>query len=350
MAGTGILVLFVALLSYLGAGGKSLFRFESSAQMGESTSSRIRHTSLVLWSIYLLISAVCFLGLWALGLSPFDSLCHTFTAVATGGFSTYNDSIAHFQSAGVEVFLSVIMTLCGVSFLFYAALLRRNWHRVRHEEEARLYLTFIAAATALLVFQLMSVANEPLGFGHALRAALFQVTTIITTTGFVTADYDVWPEFAKTLLLMLMIVGGSSGSTAGGIKVSRILLFFRTARREVITAFRPRQVFPIKLNGAPADAAARSAPFYVGLFGVCIATGCLLLSVFEPGMDFNTTFSATLATLFNIGPGLGGVGPTQTFAAFSTPSYLVMTLLMVLGRLELFAVLVLFVPALWKKY
>lgn len=350
LGGLGILVLFVALLSYLGVGGKSLFRVESSARVGEGTSSRIRQTAIMLWLIYLALTAVCLLGLWVLGMSFFDAVCHTLATVATGGFGNYNSSIAHFDSPAIDAFLTVMMLAAGVTFFFYAAVAKRNWTRARAEEEGRWFVGIATAAIVLILFNLTVENHAHDSFLESLRHAAFQVASILTTTGFATDDYARWPGFSIAVLLALMVIGGCSGSTAGGVKVARVLLFFKVARQEIIAAFRPRQVVPIRMNGAPAEESARGALFHLTLFGATIIFGTLAIAILEPDLSFDTCFSATLATLFNIGPGIGAVGPTQNFADFSAASYLVMSLLMVMGRLELFAVLVLFMPSLWRRY
>lgn len=350
LGGVGILVLFVALLSYLGAGGKSLFRVESSANTSEGTHARIRQTALLLWGIYLGLSAVTLLGLRALGMSWFDAACHTMTTVATGGFGNYNESIAHFDNVPIEIFLMVMMIASSISFFFYAALVRRQWNRARIEEEGRFFVIVVLVASVLVVINLTLESHTYESFGVALRDGAFQVASVISTTGFATADFDTWPGFSQAVLLFLMMMGGCSGSTAGGIKVGRVLLFLKATRQEVISAFRPRRVIRIELNRRPAEATARSAIFVIAIFASCLLLGTLVLAFLEPKQDFDTCFSAATATLFNIGPGLSGVGPSQNFAFFHQPALVVMSILMVAGRLELFAVLALFVPSLWRKY
>ena len=350
LGGLGILVLFVALLSQLGINAKSLFRIESSANAGEGATARVKDTALVFFAVYLALSTITFLGLSILGMTTFDSFCHAMTTVATGGFSTHDESIGWFQSLEIEMFLSVMMILSSISFFVYHAIIRRRWKRLRAEEEGTTFLILAFASCALVVFNLTFESHFYNDFGHAFRESVFQVTSIVTTTGFVSEDYDQWPGFSMAILLLLMVFGGCAGSTAGGIKINRVLLFFRVARQEIIAAFRPKQIFSLRLNGAPADNAARSVPIYIAMFAIVIPCGTLALAILDPSMDFDTCLSATLATLFNIGPGFGEVGPSHTFSAFSPASCLVMTVLMALGRLELFAILVLFVPSLWRKF
>ncbi len=347
LGGMGILVLFVAVLSYLGVGSKALFRHESSA--GEAMHARIRTTATRLWQLYIGLSVICAVGLVLLNMSVFDAIVHTFTAISTGGFSSRNESIAFYQSPAVELWLTLFMILGGVSFILMARCLGGQFRRWRQEDETKVYLLLLALGTLIIAANL--VWTRPMPAPEALRQSLFQVVSIMTTTGFATADYNLWPPLSKTVLIVLMFVGGCAGSTAGGMKVSRVVLFAKIARQEITAAFRPNQVFTLRLNGLVVSTAARNqTAFFVALTGVVVAGGTLLIAMFEPAQDMVTTFSAVVAVLFNIGPGLGEVGPTHTFALQNQPSLVVLTVLMALGRLELFAVLVLFAPSLWKRY
>lgn len=350
LGGLGILVLFVALLTYLGVGSKALFRHESSAKSGEGVQARIRDVAARLWQIYVGLSAICCIGLMVLEMSFFDAINHTFAAISTGGFSTRNASIAAFNSLAIELWISVFMIMGGISFMLYAWLLRGKWERWKKEEETQAFLIIIAISTMMIALDLW-VLDYDHSFGHALRNSFFQVVTIITTTGFATADFDHWPHFSRLTLIFLMCIGGCAGSTSGGIKVSRWLLFFKIVRQETILAFRPNQVIRLSLNGNPTDEMIRSQTvFFVALAGVTVALGTGLISLLEPGQNIETCFSSVMATLFNIGPGLSAVGPTQNFSFFSPLSQIVLSILMILGRLEFFAILVLFVPSLWKRY
>lgn len=365
LGGLGILVLFVALLSYLGVGSKSLFRYESSLRLGESSQTQIRRTARILLMVYSGLTTIAIVGLMVLGMSVYDAVAHGFTAVSTGGFSPYDESIGFFRSTAIEMFLVFIMIAAGMNFLFYAGLITVGKQRLRSEEEGLWFLSIIAITTGLIVFNLrIGGVGEEMAMIHSSTSAaffdtLFGVVSIITTTGYGSSwraaevaplGFDQWPTFSVALLLLLMMIGGCAGSTAGGIKVGRVVLFLKMMRQEIVLAFRPRQVFNIFLNKNPAGEAARGVAFYIALTGAMIIVGTMLLSLFEPSRSFDTCFSATVATLFNIGPGIEDVGPTQNFAGFSPQSYVLMTLLMVLGRLEMFAVLVLFVPALWRRY
>jgi len=365
LGGMGIIVLFVAVLSYLGVGSKALMRHETSAQLSDGASARVQRVAAGLWLVYLGLTLVCFLGLWILGLivpgldlGIYDALTHTFTTISTGGFSPYNASLGHFDSLLVEIWVALFMLASSVSFMLYALIIRsaRNgdWARVRKrlalEEEARAFLLIVAVTTIGIAVSLVLHADRAIG--DSLRASFFTVTSIITTGGFVTDNYDHWPVGAWTTLLMLTVIGGCSGSTAGGIKVSRVLLMLRISYSEVVRSFRPNLVEPLKLNGAIVDERSRLEPLlFISLSALICLLGTVLAAFLDPSVhDFETALGATVATLYNTGPGFGEVGADNTYAALHGWTKLMLSLFMILGRLELFAVLVLFVPSLWRRY
>lgn len=350
LGGLGILVLFVALLSYLGVGSKALFRHESSAKSGGGLQARIQDVAMRLWQIYLGVTVICTVGLVALGMNWYEAVNHAFTAISTGGFSTRNTSVAAFGSIWIELWLVLFMIIGGISFMLYAWTLQGRWDRWHKEEETPLFLAIIAAATLIIALDLMVLDHERL-FTQALRDSLFQVVSIVTTTGFATADFDQWPSLSKLTLILLMAIGGCAGSTAGGIKVSRWLLFFKITRIEITRAFRPNQIFRLTLNGNPADRElVMQTIFFFALAGVTVCFGTALVSLLEPMMDMDSCFSAVVASLYNIGPGLGTVGPTRNFGHLTDGTLLFLSWLMILGRLEFFALLVLFMPSLWRRY
>jgi trk system potassium uptake protein TrkH len=351
LGGMGILVLFVAVLTMAGGGGgKSLFRRESSAKLSEGFAARMRDTAIRLWQIYLGISAVCCLGLVVLGMPVFDAVCHTFATISTGGFSTKNASIGHYQSPAIEWWIILFMLLGAISFMLYAWLLAGRWNKWTQDEETRFYLALLAvvslAVTGSLLYHLQ--ATDP---STALRQAAFQVVSISTTTGFVTADYDKWSDFSRILIVAVMFIGGCAGSTAGGIKVGRFMVFFKNFRRQMIHTFRPNRIIPVRINGAPlTESFLAEVGFFLALVGFIVALGSLAMAVCEPAFDLVSSFGAVVATLFNVGPGLGAVGPSCTFAGLGAASHLLLSVLMIMGRLEILAMLVLFVPALWRRY
>ncbi|MCF7764473.1 MAG: TrkH family potassium uptake protein [Verrucomicrobia bacterium] len=350
LGGLGILVLFVALLSSLGAGSKALFHHEYSAKNGGGLQARIQDVATRFLQIYTGLTIVCAGGLMLMGMNPYESVCHAMTTLSTGGFSPRNTSIAAYHSLAIELWITLFMLLGGISFMLYAWLLRGRWDRWKTDEETKVFLCIIAGVTTIIATNLLLV-----GDGHtvisAFRDGLFQVVSIITTTGFVSTDYDVWPSLSRLLLLSLMIIGGCAGSTAGGIKVSRWILFFKIVRHEITHSYRPKQVFTLRLNGVIAEAELfLQTIFFIALAGVTVTIGTVVVSLLEPGMSIDGCLSSVLATLFNIGPGLAKVGPTHTFAHFGGGTLFFLSLLMLLGRLEFFAVLVLFMPSLWRRY
>lgn len=355
LGGIGILVLFVAVLSYLGLGSKSLFQNESSFRGGESGMARIHDTSLALLKIYLAISAISVAGLRAMGFSWFNAICHSMTAVSTGGFSTHNKSIGFYSEWGngwlIELWITVIMFLCSLNFLLYVVLLRKNWRRLREEEDGRWLLGICLVLILVIASGRAWHGDAP--FVQALRDASFVVVTIVSTTGFGTADYELWPAWSKVLLAMLMLTGACSGSTAGGFKVGRLLVFLKSARHEVVRAFRPNLVFRLVVNGNPIndEARARTMFFLVMYFMICVfSTAVVGFLEAGTGISMETCVGAVLATISNIGPGFGAVGPTENFGRFREVTQVYLGLLMILGRLELFALLVLFFPSAWKRY
>ena len=355
LGGLGILVLFVALLSTLGAGTKSLFRNESSFEAAEVSHAKIRDTALLLWKIYVVLTVCCLLGLRGLGMTWFDAVAHALTCVSTGGFSTKTASIGYFSGwetgLAIEMWLTLFMLLGSISFLIYVVVLRRNWKRLRSEEEAKWYLILIGLALVGVVGIKYVLGGRDLV--ESMRGALFTVVSIVSSTGYGTEDFEQWPVGTHFIILGLMLMGGCAGSTAGGAKVSRIILLVRSVHQEIVQAFRPHQVFRLQVNGNPISDQSRSQTvLFVALFWFIAIVSMMVVAILETahGVDFETTVSAVLTTLSNIGPGFGGVGPTDNFGHLREPTLIYLALLMVMGRLEIFAFLVLFVPAAWKKF
>ena len=355
LGGIGILVLFVAVLSYLGVGAKSLFQNESSYRGGDAGMARIHDTSVLLIKIYFCISAACAVGLRMMGLTWFNAICHTMTAVSTGGFSPHNQSIGHYSSWGnswlIELWLIVIMLLCSLNFLIYMVVLRKNWRRLRQEEDAK-YLLLICGLAVVAIAGGRALHGD-VHWLKALREAGFTAATIVSTTGFGTTDYELWPAWSKVILALLMFIGGCAGSTAGGFKVGRLLVFFKYARQEVVRAFRPNLIFRLKVNGNSINEDARSRTmFFLTMYLMICIFSTALVGFLEAGtgISMETCGGAVLAAISNIGPGFGAVGPTENFGHFREPTQIFLGWLMILGRLELFALLVLFFPSAWRKH
>jgi trk system potassium uptake protein TrkH len=350
LGGIGILVVFVAVLSFLGVGSRSLVQQESSINISDAGASRIRDVAFTLLKVYLSLTVICFGGLVLLGMPVFEAVCHAMCTIATGGFSPKNESIGHYAHLGIEIWIAVFMFLSSIGFMLYIFLLNRKWDRLKAEEEARYYLLLLLVAIFAIAVDLM-FASTHFEYRRALHDAFFNVASIASTTGFADSDFDQWPLFSKMLLMLLMLIGGCAGSTAGGIKMNRVILFLKIAKRELISSFRPNQVFRTRLNGvAPDERVYVTTSFFIALgFGISGAA-CVIVSLLEPQLNMISTIGCVFATLFNIGPGFDAVGPTHNFGFLSPPTKVVLSFCMILGRLEFFALLVLFVPSLWKKY
>ncbi len=354
LGGVGILVLFVAVLSFLGVGGRSLMAQETSLNISESRATKIGETALSLLRVYLVLSGICCTGLLALGMPFFDALCHTMTAISTGGFSPKNASIGHYQSLSIEIWIALFNLLGSISFMIYLLLAKRrkdekDQRRIRSEEEGKVYLCLVAGAIVVITCNLTLTNGDPVW--QNLRNCFFMVITISSTAGFSTADYNQWPLFSKMVLMLLMVIGGCAGSTSGGLKMNRIILFARLAMQELIQSFRPNQVFRIRLNGvAPDPKVLLQGSMFFAIAGTVFATSLVLVALTEPNLDLECVTGAVLGCLFNIGPGFGEVGPMGNYAGLNDGTLVLLSLLMAMGRLEFFVVLVLFVPALWKRY
>lgn len=372
LGGIGIAVLFVAVLPYLGAGGKQLFKLEAPGPESQTFRPRIRDTAASLFRIYLGLSLALFLILMIEGMSPYEAACHTFSTMSTGGFSTRQASIAAFDSAAIEVTLIVFMVIAGANFGLYYAALRGHRLALWRDSEFRVYLAILAVSVILVTLNLTGVHGSPGGaletaiekgvegtryehvedhrytFLEALRSSAFQVTSITTTTGFVTDDFDVWPHFSRSMLLLLMFIGGCGGSTAGGFKVVRIVIMIKMAFWRLEQSFRPKTIRVVRMGEDVVDdeIQRRVSGFFV-LYLVWVVLGTLLLSGY--GLPFETATSAVLATLNNIGPGLGLVGATLDFHLLPPTAKVFLSFCMVLGRLEIFTICVLFIPSFWRS-
>lgn len=363
IGGLGIVVLFVAVLPILGVGGKRLYRFEAPGPTKEGVRPRIRAAAQVLWMIYVGLSLIQILALRFAGMGWFDAVTHTFTTLASGGYSTQNASIAAFASARIEWILIVFMFLAGVNFSLYDRLISGHWRAVLRDPELRAYVLILLGATVLVIVLTHGVpvilvdGSVEHGTWAAWRHVLFTVTSIQTTTGYGTADFDHWPMLAQGILLTLMYVGGCAGSTAGGIKVIRFIVLAKVLWAQLETIYRPNLVRTVRVGRTVIDPQLRYATLmHFILFGVILvaATGVTMIieadNVERQGGDVSVTaFAAVAATLNVIGPGLDLVGPAGNFGFFSDVTKLILSLLMALGRVELYAFLVLFMPSFWRE-
>jgi len=361
LGGIGIVVLFVAVLPTLGVGGKKLFRVEAPGPSPKGLQPSIRETARVLIFIYLGITAASVLLLRATGaMSWFDALCHTFSMVSTGGLSTRNASIGAYDNAAVDFICMFFMIAAGVNFAVFYMIVRGQWRKAWKDVELRVYLALKIIAIVLVMVSMtrldtiatMTGKIVDLTWFSNVQYSGFQVIALHTGTGFTTANYEPWPFLAKTMLIGLMFIGGCGGSTAGGVKVIRFWILLKVIISSLERSYRPQVVRPLKVAGSVLDEETKlSAIVYVVTFVVLFCLGAVVVRLLElhtPQCDFATAMSASVSTLGNIGPGVHGVGPLHNYGWFSAPSKLVMCVLMALGRLEVFAVIVLFSPRFWR--
>lgn len=346
LGGMGIIVLFVALLPELGPGARFLYKLEVPGPTAEAFQPRIRDTAAVLWKIYLGLTAIESLLLMLAGLDLYDALTHTFSTMSTGGFSPRNSSIAAFDSPFVHLIIIVFMILAGTNFSLFYGLKRRGGWNLYRDPEFRLYIHILAGTTLLVTWDLLrsGTYDKPL---RALQDAAFQTVSITTTTGFATADFDTWPVLGRMLLVGLMFVGGCAGSTGGSMKVMRMVIGLRSAVREMRLIFSPNTVISVFVGGkAVPDTVVRAVAGFFILYLSIWGIGTLALAVSGP--DLVTCATASAATIGNIGPGLGAVGPTQNYAFFDSWDKGLMILLMWLGRLEIYSIAAIFTRAFWR--
>ena len=345
LGGMGVLVFILAILPLAGGHTIYLMRAESPGPSVSKLSPHLRDTAMILYGIYIGLTAFE-IALLALGGMPlFDSVNVALATAGTGGFGLWNDSIAHYNSYYLQGVISVFMILFGVNFSLYFLMLTRKWKQALKSEELRLYLGVIALSTLAIGF---NVRNSFDNIFQSLHHALFQVASIITTTGFATADFDIWPSFSKVILVLLMFIGACAGSTGGGIKCSRILLMLKSVKKELHYLIHPRSIRINQMdNHRIAHEIIRSINVFLIAYLLIFISSMLLLAL--NGDDLVTNFTAVAATLNNVGPGLASVGPTCNFSFFTPLSKLVLMFDMLAGRLELFPMLLLFTPATWRK-
>ena len=344
LGGMGVFVFLSALLPMLGGNSVNLMKAESTGPSVDKLVPRLKDTARILYSIYLGMGAIECIILLLCGLDWFESLTLTFGTIGTGGFGIVNDSAASYSPA-VQWTIGIFMLLSGVNYAMYFLLLRRKLKAAFKLEEVRLYFIVTVVATVLIV---LNLGNYYGSLSDTVRQAFFQVSSLITSTGYSTTDFDRWPEFSKSVLIMIMLMGACAGSTGGGIKMSRILILFKAGKKQIQMFIHPRAVKKITMDGNVVEhETVRATNAYISMFFMIFAISTLLVS-FE-GYDFTTNFTAVLATLNNMGPGFNLVGPTCNFGFFSDFSKLVLIFDMLAGRLELFPMLLLITPRSWRK-
>ena len=345
--GMGVLVLCVAILPFLGVGGMQIYRAEMPGPSKDRLTPRITTTAKLLWGVYALLTLAEALALKYIGgMGWFDSVCHTFATMATGGFSTRTASVGAFNSGAVDCIVIFFMFAAGVNFSLHYYALTGKPKRYWKDPEFRCYFFFWLICGLILTFNVWGSVYG--NFLDALRSAFFQGTSILTTTGFVTADFDLWPQPSRILLVLMMFVGGCAGSTGGGIKMVRIFIMWKKVVKEMRQFMRPQAVLQVKLGGkAVEEEVVSHIVAFFTIFVLIFALASFLMTFYTD--DLGTATTSVIATLGNIGPGLNAVGATHNFAAIPAPGQVLLTLCMLLGRLELYTVLILFFPSFWKK-
>lgn len=345
LGGMGVLVFALAIFSSKDTRATYMMRAEMPGPIVGKFASKWQFTVRVLYLTYIALTIAEIIFLLLGGMPLFDSIVHTFGSAGTGGFGIKNSSIAYYNSVYIDYVIAVFMMLFGVNFNVYYLLLIRKFAQIKGNDEVKWYVSIMLCSAFIIAVNIMPIYRS---FGEAFRYSFFQVSSIMTTTGYSTADFALWPMMSQIILVMLMFVGACAGSTGGGLKVVRVIILARTAKRAVRKAASPRSVFSVKADGKKVDdQTVHGVLAYFVLY--MIFTGIAILIVSFDNKDFVTTVTSVIATMNNIGPGLGLVGPTWNFGDFSVISKLVMSMGMLVGRLEFYPILVLCSPYMWKK-
>jgi trk system potassium uptake protein TrkH len=346
LGGMGIIVLSLAILPLLGIGGMQLYKAEFAGPTKDKLTPRIAETARLLWGVYLLFTVVETLLLMGGGMSFFDAVCHAFATIATGGFSTKNASIAAFNSAYIEWVITIFMFLSGTNFVLHFALLKGEF-RYFKDDEFVFYLVSLLIASGIVTVSLLGM-SAPADLETAIRHSLFSLSSVMSSTGFVVADFALWAPIAQITILFMMFPGACGGSTGGGMKNIRVLLLLKAAVNEIKKLIHPKLVVPVRHNGRMVEPEVlfTIAGFMI-LYLVTFSTATILLAA--TGLDLVTSFSAAVSAMSNVGPGLGSVGPTSNYAHLTDLAKWILSAGMLLGRLEIYTVFVLFSSSFWKK-
>ncbi|MFT5874116.1 MAG: trk system potassium uptake protein TrkH [Clostridium sp.] len=346
VGGMGVLILTMAILPSAGTGAVRIMKAESPGPSPEKLVPRVKETAKILYGIYILITIIEIVLLKFAGMSFYDSFVHTFGTVGTGGFSNMNASVGSYNNVYIEMIITVFMFLCGTNFALHYQALRGNFKGFFKNEEFKLYFFVVMISIVLISLNIYGTIYK--GAGQSIRYSAFQVVSIITTTGYSTADFNVWPVFSKTILFFLMFVGGCAGSTGGGIKNIRFLLLFKIAKRDLQKIIHPRAIYSVKVGGKTINEQTLSEVLGFFFMYIMVFCGAVLIVSIE-GKDLVTTITSVVATIGNIGPGLGLVGPKGNFSGFTDLSKMVLSFCMIIGRLEIYPILLLTFPGFWKK-
>lgn len=346
LGGMGIIVLGLAILPFLGVGGMQLYKAEVPGPVPDKLKPRLKDTAMILWKVYVLFSIIQTILLMFGGMDLFDSLCHTFGTMATGGFSTKNASIGHYNSVYIDTVTTIFMLIGGMNFSLHFQLFQGNPKAMWNDGEWRFFMLTFLIFTVLIIINLLGTHTESLGL--ACRHAAFAVASIMTTTGYATADFELWPPMAQCILLVCMIIGGSVGSTGGGVKCMRIMALLKQSYCELLRLIHPRAVIQVKIGRQVVPPEVMS-----GVLGfMTLYLLLLILSVIVvagTGADLTTSITSVIACIGNVGPGLGAVGPMDNYFGMPTFAKWILSIDMLMGRLEIYTVLVLLVPRFYRK-
>lgn len=346
VGGMGVLVLTMAILPSAGTGALQIMKAESPGPSPGKLVPKVRETAKILYGIYLLITIIEIILLKIAGMPLFDAFVHTFGTVGTGGFSNMNLSVQAYNNVYIEMIITFFMFLCGANFALYYQMLKGNISGFFKDSEFKLYSLIVITAIVLIALNIHG--TEYTGALQSFRYSAFQVVSVITTTGYATADFNVWPVFSKTILFFLMFIGGCAGSTAGGIKNIRFLILFKAAKRDLLKIIHPRAIYSVRVGGKAINEQTLSEVLGFFFMYIMVFCGAILIVSIE-GKDLVTTVTSVATTLGNVGPGLGMVGPRGNFSEFTDLSKMVFSFCMIIGRLEIYPILLLALPSFWKK-
>lgn len=356
IGGLGVVVFFVAIVSFLGSGAKTLYigSGESGTHAGDvSDYERIQSLTLRTLFLYLAISTVCVLTFKIMGMDWFDGICHMFTTVSTGGFSVYNDSIAHYNNPAIYWCVIFFMVLGGISFATILMTLKGKFACITRNTELWAYFGILAVSTFTIAIILLKDKDlfAISTWSSAITHSAFQVVAVMTSTGFSISNYQQWLPITHIILFVLMIIGACAGSTSGGLKVLRFVVVTKFIKEHIEKSFRPRVVRPLRLNGKILDASdVENLISHVCLYAIVCLGGFCVLATLEPSLDFTSCISAVISSASNIGPALGEFSPDKNFGFLSSPAKILLGIVMIMGRLEFYSIIVLFMPSLWKKF
>lgn len=350
IGGLGVVIFFLAIFSFLGSDGRTLSEASSGSGSGMDT-ERIHTAALKIMGLYVIISAICVVSFRLCSMSWYDAICHMFSTVSTGGFSVYENSISHYDNLLVYWVVAFFMFTGGISFSVMLFLSRGQFRRVLQNTELIVYTAILILAGLSMTIFMYAYADGSASFVRTLTYCVFNSVSIMTTTGFMCDDYEKWVPMTHSIFFALMIIGGCTNSTSGGLKVYRLILSYGLCRNHLEKSFRPRIVRPIKINGKIIDERASTEVLsYVVMYALIALAAIIVLSFFEPSLQLNESITSVLTSLNNVGPGFGRVGPANNFGFMNGVSKIFLGMLMIMGRLEFYAILTLFMPSLWRKF